>query len=73
MVNPSVLVSDVRYRRLSARSARKDLWQFLAAWRADLPDDFEGISDSEVDSWRDKSQQAQYRPPAPRRTQQRLP
>lgn len=51
----AVLISEKEYERLSARSAKKDPWEFLREWRAQLPEDFQGITDAEVDSWRDKS------------------
>ncbi len=51
----AVLLSEQEYRRLSALSTHKDPGQFLERWRAQRPADLEGISDAEVDSWRDKS------------------
>jgi prevent-host-death family protein len=51
----AVLISVREYRRLSALSARKDPGQFLERWRAERPDNLQGISNAEVDSWRDKS------------------
>ncbi len=51
----AVLVSNREYQRLNTGGARKDPWEFLKDWRAKLPDDFEGLSDREVDSWRDRS------------------
>jgi len=51
----AVLLSEQEYQRLSAQSAHKDPWQFLERWRAERPQGLPGISDTEVDSWRDKS------------------
>lgn len=50
----AVLLSSREYQRLSAVVGRRDPWEFLQRWRAQLPEDFEGISDRDVDSWRDK-------------------
>jgi prevent-host-death family protein len=49
----AVLVSCDEYDRL--RATRPSLDQALRAWRARLPDDFEGFTDDEVRSWRDPS------------------
>jgi len=51
----AVLVSTQEYQRLNANAVRKDPLEFLQRWRAQLPEDFEGISDGEVDSWRHRS------------------
>jgi prevent-host-death family protein len=51
----AVLMSEQEYRRLTALSTHKDPWQFLERWRAQRPAGLPGISDAEVDSWRDKS------------------
>ena len=51
----AVLMSEREYRRLSALSVRKDPGQFLERWRAERPSGLPGISDTEVDSWRDKT------------------
>jgi len=53
----AVLVSAEEYDRLK-RPHATDGRAFLKAledWRARLPDDFEGFSDDEVRSWRDRS------------------
>ena len=51
----AVLVSEREYRRLSEHSARRDPWIFLQRWRAQQGKDFSGITDDEVNSWRDRS------------------
>lgn len=51
----AVLVSTQEYQRLSSGAKRKDPLEFLQRWRAQLPENFEGISNGEVDSWRDRS------------------
>ena len=51
----AVLVSDREFRRLNAQAAGRDPWAFLKRWRAGLPADHSGISDEEVDSWRDRT------------------
>jgi prevent-host-death family protein len=51
----AVLVSEREYRRLSERSAGRDPWTFLQRWRAQRNKGFSGITDEEVDSWRDRS------------------
>ncbi len=51
----AVLVSDRDFRRLSAQAERRDPWAFLQKWRARLTENYSGIGDAEVDSWRDRS------------------
>lgn len=51
----AVLVSNREYQRLSAGAVRRDPWVFLERWRAQLPEGFEGLSDREVDDWRERS------------------
>jgi prevent-host-death family protein len=52
----AVLMSEESYRRLqSGQAERRDLWEFVNQWRESLPPDWEGLSDKEVRSWRDKS------------------
>ena len=52
----AVLMSEESYRRLQAgQGERRDLWEFVNQWRESLPADWEGLSDKEVRSWRDKS------------------
>jgi prevent-host-death family protein len=51
----AVLVSEREYRRLSEQSTRRDPWAFLQRWRAQRAKGFLGITDEEVDSWRDRS------------------
>jgi prevent-host-death family protein len=52
----AVLVSERDYERMtSTRSRRKDPWLALQEWRAALPAGYKGITNKEVDSWRDRS------------------
>ena len=51
----AVIVSNRQFQELTAQRERKDPWVFLQRWRSTLPKSFAGISDKEVDSWRDKS------------------
>ena len=53
----AVLMSEESYRRLqSGQGEQRDLWEFVKQWRGSLPAGWEGLSDEEVRSWRDKSQ-----------------
>jgi prevent-host-death family protein len=49
----AVLVSSAEYDRL--RRARPSPAEALRAWRSRLPDDFEGLTEDEVEAWRDRS------------------
>jgi prevent-host-death family protein len=49
----AVLVSCSEYDRL--RSTRPSLGQALDAWRARLPAGFEGFTEQDVQSWRERS------------------
>lgn len=52
----AVLLSAEEYDRLKKpRVAARNLIEALAAWRAALPEGFEGISPDEVRAWRDPS------------------
>jgi len=52
----AVLMSEDSYRRLQGdQGERRDLWEFVSQWRESLPADWQGLSDKEVRSWRDKS------------------
>jgi hypothetical protein len=49
-------MSEDSYRRLQGdQGERRDLWEFVSQWRESLPADWQGLSDKEVRSWRDKS------------------
>ena len=51
----AVILSNRQFQELTARRQRKDPWEFLKRWRAQMPRNFAGISDEEADSWRDRS------------------
>ncbi len=52
----AVLLSAEEYDRIKKpRAEPGGLWKAVEAWRARLPDDFEGLSDDEVRSFRDRS------------------
>jgi hypothetical protein len=36
-------------------ASRPDILGFVQSWRAELPADWQGVSDQEVDAWRDRS------------------
>ncbi|MDD5387935.1 MAG: type II toxin-antitoxin system Phd/YefM family antitoxin [Gallionellaceae bacterium] len=52
----AVILSEVEYQELRQHSApRGDLLDFVQDWRGDLPDDWRGLSDSEIDTARDRA------------------
>ena len=50
-----VLVSEEEYERLKAGEQKKDVWQALQEWRAQVSFDWPELTPEEVDSWRDRS------------------
>jgi len=52
----AVLVSKTEYERLrSNKSEPKSLWDTVVDWRNANNFDWPGLTDEEIDSWRDKS------------------
>ena len=52
----AVLVSETEYERLrSNKSEPKSLWDTVLDWRTANNFDWPGLTDEEIDSWRDKS------------------
>ncbi len=50
----AVILSEVEYQELRQHSApRGDLLDFVRDWRGDLPGDWRGLSDREIDAARD--------------------
>lgn len=50
----AALLSEVEYQRLkSAAAASSDFARWAHSWRAQLPPDFEGLTQDEISRWRE--------------------
>lgn len=52
----AVILSEADYQELRQHAAtRGDLLEFVRGWRGNLPGDWRGLSDAEIDAARDRS------------------
>ena len=57
----AVILSEADYQRMRQHVASQpDIMGFLQSWRADLPKDWQGLADQEVNAWRDRSPGASF-------------